>query len=69
MIHKYQGYLIKPDKNSPTNYVIATEGQGGKIPLVLDGLFTSTGIAKRAIDTYIETKGKKKNEEATESRN
>ncbi len=49
----YKGYYIKPDKNTPNNCVIVTEGRGGKIPNVLDGLFTSIQIAMNAIDKYL----------------
>jgi hypothetical protein len=52
----YKGYLIKPSKNSPMNYCVVTEGQGGKIPNVLDSLFTSTGLAMAAIDEYLDNK-------------
>jgi hypothetical protein len=55
----YKGYLIKPDKAFPSSLVVATEGQGGKIPTVLEGLFTSYSVAKTSIDTYLETKVRK----------
>lgn len=53
---EYRGYLIKPAQNNPKCYTIATEGRGGKIPNSMNGLFTSTGIAKQLIDMYLETK-------------
>lgn len=56
MIHTYRGYLIKPHKEFPTSVVIATEGKGGKIPDILQGLFTSLGTAKVEIDKYLATK-------------
>jgi hypothetical protein len=56
MIYKYKGYDIKPHKEFPTSYIVVTEGKGGKIPKVLDGLFTSTGLAKDRIDKYLEVK-------------
>lgn len=52
----YKGYYIKPHKAHPNNVVISTSGIGGKIPDILGGLFTSTGVAKNAIDTYLEGK-------------
>lgn len=58
MIH-YEGYDIKPHKEIPTSYIIVTSGRGGKIPNVLDGLFTTPVYAKAAIDTYLATKVKK----------
>lgn len=55
----YKNYIIKPDKAFPSSLVVATEGQGGKIPAVLEGLFTSYLVAKTSIDTYLETKVRK----------
>lgn len=54
----YKGYYIKPNKAYPNNVVISTSGIGGKIPDSLGGLFTSTGVAKSAIDSYLEGKTK-----------
>lgn len=68
---EYRGYIIKPSKSMPTLYQVATAGQGGKIPSVLDGLFTSTGIIKSIIDNYVESKPRKEvknGETRTESR-
>lgn len=66
MDYEYKGYLIKPHKLMPSSYCVATAGQGGKIPAVLEGLFTSVGIAKELIDTYTNAKevknGKARNE-------
>lgn len=56
---EYNGYLIKPHKQYPSNYVIVTQGVGGKIPDILGGLFTSTSIAKREVDKYLYNKVKK----------
>lgn len=56
MEHNYKGYLIKPNKQMPSSYCVATAGQGGKIPAVLEGLFTSVGIAKIEIDAYLMSK-------------
>lgn len=53
---EYRGYLIKPSGIGPKCYTIATEGRGGKIPAVMEGLFTSTGIATQIIDIYLESK-------------
>lgn len=50
---EYKNYIIKPSVDSPTLYNVATAGQGGKIPNVLDSLFTSIGIAKDTIDAYL----------------
>lgn len=52
----YRGYYIKPHKIVPTNYVIVTEGRGGKIPDSMRGLFTSINEAKRVVDFYSERK-------------
>jgi hypothetical protein len=55
-VYEYKGYQIKPNPKSPTSYCVATVGQGGKIPAVLNGLFTSVGIAKEIIDAYVTAK-------------
>lgn len=54
-IDEYKGYQIKPHKEHPKSYVIVTSGKGGKIPNLMDGLFTSRSIAKSVIDGYVET--------------
>lgn len=59
MIIEYKGYQIKPHKEFTTSYVIATVGKGGKIPNVMDGMFTSTGLCKTVIDYYLEGKEKR----------
>lgn len=56
MIIEYQNYLIKPHPLNPKSYLIVTSGKGGKIPDVMTGMFTSIGIAKQLIDSYIEKK-------------
>jgi NCAIR mutase (PurE)-related protein len=58
MIIEFEGYQIKPHKEIPTNYIVVTAGRGGKIPDVLDGVFTTPTIAKAAITNYISTKAK-----------
>ena len=59
MILEYEGYQIKPHKDFPTSHIVVTSGRGGKIPNVLDGLFTHPNYAKEAIDKYLSTKVKK----------
>lgn len=54
----YRGYLITQDSRSPTLVKVATEGQGGKIPNALVGLFTHPSDVKELIDQYLDTKGK-----------
>lgn len=56
MIYTYKDYQIKPHKEVPTNYIIVTDGRGGKIPDCMQGIFTSTKVAKEQIDTYLEKK-------------
>lgn len=51
----YRGYLITHSERNPMMYTVATEGQGGKIPAVLKGLFTHTSIATDTIDRYLDT--------------
>lgn len=66
----YKGYIIKASKVSPMQLCIVTEGQGGKIPKVLDSLFTSPGLAMQAIDDYLNatpSKGKQNGKASSES--
>lgn len=56
MTTEHSGYLIKPLQNSPSVFYIVTAGRGGKIPDALNGMYTSTGLAKKAIDKYLATK-------------
>jgi hypothetical protein len=58
MIQIYSGYQIKPVKETPTLYHVVTDGKGGKIPNVLDSMFTTRQYAKDAIDSYLESKKK-----------
>ena len=55
---EYKGYLVKPSKQSPNLFYVATEGRGGKIPDCLGGLYTTRALANIDIDKYVETKGK-----------
>lgn len=64
---EYKGYLIKQCKISPMHYVVVTAGQGGKIPAMLDSIFTSTGLAMRMIDDYLDNKGQKNGKTRSES--
>lgn len=57
-IQIYKGYQIKPSKNAPGTLVVVTDGKGGKIPTVLDTLFTSRGLAMAEIDFYLQSKNK-----------
>ena len=52
----YEGYQIKPQPQNPKTLVIVTDGRGGKIPACLEGLYTSVGVAKLAIDSYLPNK-------------
>lgn len=52
MTVEHKGYLISPDKDYPTIYRVAVKGQGGKIPNVLLGMFTSPSVAMIVIDEY-----------------
>lgn len=63
----YKGYIIKPYKLMPSSYCVATAGLGGKIPAVLDGLFTSVGIAKEIVDKYLEQKEVKNGKASNQS--
>lgn len=62
MIREYKEYLIQPAKLFPNNLVIATKGQGGSIPDMLLGMYTSGAIAKKAIDMYLESLVRKEEE-------
>ncbi len=52
----YKGFQIKAHKEYPASCIIVTDGKGGKIPNVLSGLFTSAGVAKNQIDSYLDQK-------------
>ena len=56
MNFEYKGYYLKPNKATPSVYEIVTTGQGGKIPRVLEGLFTSRSLAMFEIDKYLDEK-------------
>lgn len=55
----YQGYQIKPVKETPSLSLIVTDGKGGRVPDVLSGYYTTKQYAKEAIDVYINSKVKK----------
>ena len=55
-IEEYKGYQIKPHKEHPKSYIIVTAGKGGKIPDLMDGLFTTRMIARSVIDSYVDVK-------------
>lgn len=67
-MREYKGYYIKPDKQFPNNCVIVTTGRGGKIPNILDGLFTSVQTAANAIDKYLMAKELPNDEKVDKSR-
>lgn len=52
----HKGYIVKPAPASPSSYVIVTEGRGGKIPAIMEGVFTSPAWAKEVIDRYVGSK-------------
>lgn len=62
-VQEYKAYQIKPHKLYPNNYVVVTAGQGGKIPAVLETMFTSRQYAMEAIDLYLNTKKKGKSDD------
>lgn len=65
---EHKGYYIKQNKVTPQHYIIVTTGRGGKIPLSLEGIFTSSKLAAEAIDRYLSTKAGKDGKTITESR-
>lgn len=56
MSFEYKGYYIKPNKVTPSVYEVVTTGQGGKIPKVLEGMFTARHLAMFEIDKYLDEK-------------
>ena len=64
----YKGFIIGSAPNSPILYKVATEGQGGKIPNVLSGLFTSKDVVIQLIDMYLEQNKEESNGKATTKR-
>lgn len=61
----YRGFLIKPADRSPALVKVETEGQGGKIPNVLAGLFTHPSDVMQKIDDYLDNQKGKTNGKAT----
>lgn len=53
MIESYKGYLIQWDRKTPNVLRITVEGDGGKLPNILKGLYTSRALAKYDIDKYL----------------
>lgn len=64
----YRGYIISADQRSPTLVRVATEGQGGKIPAVLEGLYTHPSDVKNLIDNYLDNVKGKPNGKTTAKR-
>jgi hypothetical protein len=64
---EYKGYLITPASTGAKCYSIATAGRGGKIPDVMQGVFTSTGVAMQTVDIYLDGKEKKVKTDAEET--
>lgn len=62
----YKGYQIKPHKTVPTAYIVVTDGKGGKIPAMLDGMYTTPTFAKQDIDRYLDSKPVKESKNAKE---
>ena len=61
----YRGYIIAPADLSPALVKVATEGQGGKIPAVLGGLFTHPSDVMGIIDDYLDNQKGKTNGKAS----
>lgn len=53
---EYKGYVIRPHLNNPRSLIIVQNGKAGKIPVMLQGLFTDRGLARQMIDLYTEGK-------------
>lgn len=56
---EYKGYLINPSTTGAKCYSISTAGRGGKIPDLMQGVFTAKHVAMQLIDSYLESKEKK----------
>lgn len=54
---EYRGYLIKPSALNSNSLTIALAGKGGKIPRMMEGLFTSKTYAMKMVDLYLDSKG------------
>lgn len=50
----YRGYIVSAYPPMPNLLKVAVEGQGGRIPAVLEGLHTSQGDVKAKIDHYLD---------------
>lgn len=52
---EHKGFYISPNPFSPSLVKVSTVGQGGKIPKILEGSFTSYGVAADLIDKYLDS--------------
>lgn len=52
----YKGFDIIPQKGNPRTLIIVHHGKAGKIPKLLEGLFTDRGTARSMIDMYTDSK-------------
>lgn len=64
----YRGYIISPVPHSPTLMRVAVEGQGGKVPNVLTGMFTSYTTVMEIVDKYLESKLVQESEDVSKAR-
>jgi hypothetical protein len=53
---EYKGFDIIPQKANPRSLIIVHHGKAGKIPKILEGVFTDRGTAKSLIDMYVDSK-------------
>lgn len=54
---EHRGYNIKLNKVGPAGYSISRQGAGA-LPVALSGDFTTTPIARSAIDRYVDSQPK-----------
>ena len=62
---EYEGFKIVVDENWGTMFRVKPAGKGGSIPTVLAGLYSTTDLAQKGIDTYRSTHKEKVKSNAT----
>ena len=63
-IQEYKGFQVKPHPAYPSSIIVAVAGRGGKIPNILNTMFTSRGLARGVIDSYLDSKPEKEQDNA-----
>lgn len=55
----YKGYIIRNKPNDPNSLEITVGSANGRLPKFLDGIYTKSEYALKAIDAYLDMKKEK----------